>query len=239
MKLAAVQYRPPKGNTERARAALSSLISECGEVDLVVCPEMAISGYVWSEPGEILPHTEPADGPTLSMLRERAAAQGAVIVCGFAERAEDGLFNSALVVRPTGEFDCYRKVLLFELDLAWARMGRRHMVLDTPLGRLVPGICMDLNDDRFTLHLHASRAEVVAFCTNWVDEGHDILPYWRWRLAGWQGWFVAADTWGTDRGTRFYGRSAILGPDGLVAALAPEEGDCVLVHEVESRGPAA
>lgn len=233
MKLAAIQYRPPKGSTERARAELADLIGSCGEVDLVVCPEMATSGYIWESPEQVYPHTEPANGPTLAMLRERAIAQNAIIVCGFAERADDGLYNSALVVGPWG-YACYRKVLLYELDLAWARMGKQHIVLDTPAGRLVPAICMDLNDDRFIAHLHSSDAEVLAFCTNWVDEGQDILPYWRWRLAGWRGWFIAADSWGEECGTRFYGRSAILRPDGSVAAMAASDGNEVLRVDTRS-----
>jgi len=234
VKLAAVQYRPPKGLTEQARAELSELIASVGPADLIVCPEMATTGYVWSSPQEIFPHTEPAEGPTLAMLRERAAAQGALIVCGFAERASDGLYNAALVVAPDGTHVVYRKVLLYELDLAWARMGKQHMILDTPAGRVVPAICMDLNDDRFTAHLAHSRADIVAFCTNWVDEGQDILPYWTWRLGGWKGWFVAADTWGEDRGTPFYGRSTILAPDGSVVAQAPSEGDCTIAHTTRS-----
>ncbi|MCP4806641.1 MAG: carbon-nitrogen hydrolase family protein [Proteobacteria bacterium] len=234
MKLAAIQYRPPKGDVPRARLELAELIERAGDVDLVVCPEMATTGYVWDSPQQVFPHTEPADGATFAMLRERAKAQGAWIVCGYAERAPDGLYNAALVVDPTGQLvSSYRKVLLYDADLSWARMGRQHEAHETPVGRMVPGICMDLNDDRFSLHLHRSRADVVAFCTNWIEEGHDILPYWRWRMAGWQGWFVAADSWGEDRGTTFYGRSAILRPGGEVAAMAGPTGNDVLVVDTD------
>lgn len=234
MKLAAVQYRPPKGDPARARLALSELIKSCGDCDLIVCPEMATTGYVWDSPQQVFPHTEPADGPTFQLLRQRAIAQGAWIVCGFAERADDGLYNSALVIDPQGRLaSCYRKVLLYEADLSWARMGRQHEQHEIGDATMVPGICMDLNDDRFALHLHRSRADVVAFCTNWIEEGHDILPYWRWRMAGWRGWFVAADTWGVDRTTTFYGRSAILRPGGEVAAIAGPTGDCVLLVDTD------
>ena len=234
MRLAAVQYRPPKGEPEKARSELVERVREAGEVDLVVCPEMATSGYVWRSPQELLPHAEAADGPTFQALSERAREQGCWIVCGFPELAPEGLYNSALVIDDKGQLACcYRKVLLYEADLAWARMGRARPVLQTPFGRLVPGICMDLNDDNFALHLHRSKPDVVAFCTNWIDQGHDILPYWRWRMFGWRGWFVAADCWGEDSGTSFYGRSAILAPGGEPAQMAPARGDCVLVHDTE------
>lgn len=230
---AAIQYRPPRGDAPRARRALAAMVDEAGGrgARLIVCPEMATSGYVWEDAAEILPHCEPARGPTLEALAPVAAERGAWVVVGFPERAPDGaLYNSALVIDDRGQLvDCYRKVLLYDADTTWARPGRRRPVYDIPAGRMTPGICMDLNDFGFGLHLLSARPEVVAFCTNWVDEGEDILPYWRERMLGWRGWFVAADRWGEDRGVRFYGRSAILAPGGAVAAIAPAEGDAILV----------
>ncbi len=202
---------------------------------LVVCPEMATSGYVFTDAEELRPFAEPARGPTFAALSERAKRHGAWLVCGLPEVDEETLYNSAIVVGPDGELaDCYRKVLLYDLDVSWATAGESHCSI--PLGpekTLVPGICMDLNDNRFTLHLALTRPQVVAFCTNWVDEGHDILPYWRWRLMGWRGWFVAADRWGEERGTRFYGRSAILAPGGVAVAMAGSTGDEVLLADAE------
>lgn len=236
MKLAAVQYRPPHGRPEQAREELRALILRAEDADLVVCPEMAITGYVFDGVEEIAPLAEAAKGPTFEMLRDCARSIGAYVVCGFAERGEGALHNSALTVSPTGELvNCYRKVLLYELDETWAEAGADRPVLNTgTLGRLTPGICMDLNDDSFGLHLRANKPDVLAFCTNWVDEDVDILSYWRMRLFGWQGWMVAADRWGTERGVRFYGRSAILGPQGRVLGVLPASGDGVLYAETSS-----
>ena len=93
---------------------------------------------------------------------------------------------------------------------------------------------MDLNDNNFARFLLTEKPTVVAFCTNWIEEGHDILPYWRMRLFGWQGWMVAADRWGIERGVQFYGRSAILGPDDEILGVLPAEGDAVLLVDSES-----
>ncbi len=234
MKLAAVQYRPPKGEPELARPALAELVDEAGRqgARLIVCPEMATTGYVWSSPEEISPYAEPARGPTLAALAPVAARHGAIVVCGFPEQAEDGLYNAALVIGPDGALvSCYRKVLLYEADRPWARPGRQRQTLRTGLGLVAPAICMDINDDGLVLMLHRVGVEILAFCTNWVEEGLDVHDYWRRRLRGWKGVLVAADTWGEDRGTRFAGRSVILGPGGVVAALGPE-GDGVIVGEL-------
>lgn len=235
-RLAAVQYRPPKGDPPTAREGLAALIDQAGAegAGLIVAPEMATSGYVWPSAEALRPHAERPDGPTFRRLAPLARDHGAWIVVGIPELADDGLYNSALVIDHHGELiDVYRKVLLYDADQTWARPGHRRPVYDTPVGRVTPAICMDLNDDGFAHHLLRQRPDVVAFCTNWVDEGEEVLPYWVYRLAGWRGWLVAADTWGSDGDTPFYGRSAILAPGGQAVALAAATGDGVLVVEAE------
>lgn len=237
MKLAAIQFRPPKGQPSLARSGLCALIEQAGSqgADLIVCPEMATTGYIWSSPEALEPLAEPARGPTLEMLAEQAKAHRSWIVCGFAESSGGALYNSALMVDPWGDLvRCYRKVLLYDADLPWARPGRQHMSVGSDLGRIAPAICMDLNDDNLIRYLHRARVDVLAFCTNWVDEGSAVHPYWIWRLAGWPGWLVAANSWGPDEGTQFSGGSAIITPDKRVVARAGYLGDEVLLVDTEA-----
>ena len=253
MKLAAIQYRPPKGAPERARGELGALIDEAAAqgADLVVLPEMATTGYVWSSRDELRPHAEAADGPTAAWLREKALHHKLWLVCGYVEQAllaaylapdpkeVSRLYNSALVVNPQGErLASYRKVLLYELDHSWATPGNRRLIVESEFGRLVPGICMDLNDNRFVHFLHQAQAAVLPFCTNWLDEPDtDLHGYWRRRLDGWRGWMVAANSWGLDGDTRSAGRSAILAPGGEVVASAGEEGNQVVIFDTADYAP--
>ena len=253
MKLAAIQYQPPKGDPERARGELDALIDEAAGrgAELVVLPEMATTGYVWNSRAELMPHAEVADGPTAAWLQKKAQQHKLWIVCGYVERAlhavylmpepreVNRLYNSALVVNPKGErLASYRKVLLFELDRSWATPGARRLIVDSEHGRLVPAICMDLNDNGFVHFLHRAEATVLPFCTNWLDEpGTDLHRYWRSRLDGWQGWMVAANSWGLDGDTRFAGRSAILAPGGEVVVCAGEEGNQVIIFDTADHAP--
>lgn len=242
-RIAALQYRPPKGDVPAARGGLCALVEQAAAsgAALIVGPEMSTTGYVWPTPDAIASHAEEAEGPTFRALQKIARAHRAWIVTGFAERGPDGkMYNAAWVIDGSGELRAvYRKILLYELDGAWASAGHQRVVVASPFGRIVPGICMDLNDDRFVHFVRRERPDVVAFCTNWIDEGVDILPFWRWRLHGWQGWFVAADTWGDDEGVPFYGRSTILGPDGQVAGAAGPSGDRIVWADAELPLPAA
>ena len=106
VKLAALQYRPPKGRPHEARSDLVRWVSEAGEqgAHLVVCPEMATTGYVWEGPEALLPHAEPAEGPTYRALGPIAREHQMWVVCGYAERADDGLYNAALIIDPSGRF---------------------------------------------------------------------------------------------------------------------------------------
>ena len=253
MKLAAIQFRPPKGDPDNARRELLRLVHAAGRegADIIVCPELATTGYMWSSPQELAPFTESPRGPTFQLLSAAAKQYGAWIVCGFAERfihaperdpegtgrRMASLFNSAMVVMPEGHLaTCYRKVCLYEADRSWANPGWRRPVCPTPMGTMAPAICMDINDPEFSDFLQHTTPDIIAFCTNWIEEGQPVHPYWQQRLSGWRGWLIAANSWGEDRGVRFCGRSAIMAPDGTIVAEAASEGDEVLVVEVQT-GP--
>lgn len=252
MKLAAIQFKPKKGDRAAAKQALAALITEAGQqgAALIVCPEMALSGYLFSDALDALTVAELVRGDSLTFLAELAKRYRAYIVCGYPELApiqeqEDGrlrLYNSARVVGPDGELVYnYRKRLLYDSDFTWATPGDTlYPMLDVGFsqkGRLNVGICMDLNDNRYTEFLRREKPRFVAFCTNWLDEGEKVLPYWQHRLRGTESYFLAANTYGDEEAfghakTRFSGGSAILAPGGRLLASAPREGDAVVLYEL-------
>lgn len=230
MRVAAVQFQPTKADRAASLERLVPLAREAArDTDLVVLPELATTGYVFTSRDEILPHAEPADGPTLAALAPVAREAGAWLVAGFAEIAGDRLFNSALVIDRTGALRfTYRKTLLFQLDTAWALPGDSgYATFDTGAGTFGVGICMDLNDDRFVAWARAAAPRALAFPTNWLDQGFDVRPYWAARLRDVPSALVAANGWGVDRNVPFSGRSAILDGPRLLAS-APLAGDAVV-----------
>ena len=89
MKLSAIQYKPPKAQTQVARGELLHLVEQSAKqgADIIVCPEMAVSGYVFESKEHIRPHCERADGPTARELAKIAKTHRSWIVCGIAEQA--------------------------------------------------------------------------------------------------------------------------------------------------------
>jgi predicted amidohydrolase len=205
-----------------------------GAADLLVLPEMAATGYLFSDPEHARQVAEPARGPTLAALAPVAREAGVWLVCGFPEREADALFNSALVINPSGELAfVYRKTLLYEADENWARPGDSgYQSFDSQAGRFGVGICMDFNDDRFIDWCTGADLDLVALPTNWLDEGTDVWPYWAWRLSPLPGvTLVAANTWGTEGDIRFSGRSVVL-RDRMVHAAAALEGNCAILCDI-------
>lgn len=230
MRVAAVQFKARKGDPQGSRTALRALAEAAADrADLVVLPEMAVTGYVFPDPEAVRQVAEPPQGDTYAALAPVARAAGAWIVCGFPERAGARLFNSAMVIDPSGALAfTYRKTLLYEADLPWATpgdSGYRRFVTDA--GTFGVGICMDLNDDRFVRWCARSELDAVAFPTNWVQSGEAAWPYWADRMALTPAALVAANTWGTEGQVSFSGASAIL-QRGQIRAHAPREGDAVI-----------
>jgi protein N-terminal amidase len=238
MRVAAVQFKATYADPAASRARVESRMVEArtAGVDLIVLPEMAFTGYVFAGPSALEAVAEPADGPTYAWASEQARRARCWVVVGFPERAADRLFNSALVVDPAGGLAfCYRKTLLFDADRTWATPGDSgYRRFETDAGSFAVGICMDLNDPRFLLWAWRQRLDVLAFPTNWIEEGLDVHAYWRERTEGSGAGLAAANTWGPERGVEFSGRSALMA-GGEVVAAARRRGDACLVANVTRR----
>lgn len=227
MHVGIVQFKATKGDPAGSRARLVGLADAAAEgADLVVLPEMAVTGYVFPDAAAVRAVAERPDGPTARALAEVARRRGAWVVAGFAEDAGDRLFNSALVIDRAGRTAfVYRKTLLYEADVPWATPGDSgYATFDTGSGVFGVGICMDLNDDAFVAWARAARPHAIAFPTNWVadDSGIDTWAYWAWRLQEVPSALVAANTWGPEGATTFTGRSAVLQARTIRAHLPPQ-----------------
>lgn len=118
------------------------------QVQLLVFPEMCISGY-WHvrklDVAALEALAEPADGPSITHVAQRAQRTGMAIGAGWLERGEDGrLFNSYAVCMPDGARHVHRKLHAFEHP--HIHSGERYTVFDTPWGlRAAILICWDNN----------------------------------------------------------------------------------------------
>lgn len=109
---AVIQTAPVFGEVGANLAAALALVPD--GCDLAVLPELCTTGYQFRDRDELRRLAEPiADGPSCQALAAHAAASGTTLVAGLAERDGDRLFNTAVLVRPDGHVDRYRKIHLF------------------------------------------------------------------------------------------------------------------------------
>lgn len=151
MRIAALQFAPKLGeisaNIDRANALLSSYSAPLNEVDLLVLPELAFSGYNFPSLAVILPFLEPTcSGPSAAWAKATAARFDCVVSVGYPELCtslpglslsngaagstvnanEEGViaYNATVTVAPDGQILAhYRKTHLYYTDDTWAKEG--------------------------------------------------------------------------------------------------------------------
>ncbi|KAH7318582.1 carbon-nitrogen hydrolase, partial [Stachybotrys elegans] len=192
MKIGCLQFAPRVGdvdnNINRADAILDG--SGVDELDLLVLPELAFSGYNFRSLQHISPFLEhQSTGITSLWARNVALRLDCVVIAGYPEKvdladqwpADPEYYNSAIVVNEDGETIAnYRKTHLYYTDEPWALEGRKFFEGHIPgLGPTAIGICMDLNPykfqtpwDRFEFSRHVldSNAVLVVVSMAWLTQ---------------------------------------------------------------------
>ena len=151
LRAAAVQFNHGPGdkayNMGRIRAFTAQARRQ--DVDLLVFPEMCITGY-WHvrqlSREEIEELAEPVpSGPSTQELLSLAASTGMTIGAGLIEQAGDGtLYNTYVVAMPDGEIARHRKLHCFISE--HMASGDEYTVFDIPQGaRVGLLICYDNN----------------------------------------------------------------------------------------------
>ncbi|MGV9800114.1 nitrilase-related carbon-nitrogen hydrolase [Mycobacterium sp. NPDC003449] len=216
------------GNLARARAALRAI--EPGGPHLVVLPELATSGYVFTGPDEARSLALPADDDRLTSLADDVPAD-AVAVIGFCEAAGELLYNSAIVLGDGRVLGVYRKAHLWAAEPeVFAAGSEAGTVIDTPVGRLGVAICYDNEFPELPRRLALAGAEVLALPVNWplVERPADehapeviqaMAAARSSRLAT-----VIADRRGAERGVPWTGGTTVIGPDGWIRAVPQADG---------------
>lgn len=249
IRTAVCQYEPVLGdlpaNVEKGALAIEEA-AENG-ADLIVLPEMANSGYVVFSSAEARALAErPEESPAVARWQQLAQEYDTHIIAGFGEKVSDtALYNSALVLGPTGILGAYRKTHLFFEEKLYYRPGDLGFpVFDLPFGRVGILICYDLRFPEASRILALKGADMICVPTNWVSL---MTPDRLWDAQGYcqanyvaianaamnQVYMACADRVGEERGVQFLGCSLIIDPAGTpLAGPASADGDEVLVAEM-------
>ncbi|OIW30393.1 carbon-nitrogen hydrolase [Coniochaeta ligniaria NRRL 30616] len=204
MRIACLQFSPQVGDTDnnlnRADAVLNKAKpEELKDLDLLVLPEMAFSGYNFKSLQQIHPFLEHS-GSGISSLWARTTALkfNTKVLVGYPEKvdvrfkwpASPEYYDSAIMVNGDGETILnYRKSFLYKADETWALEGTDGFYHgDIPgLGKTCVGICTDLNPYKFgspwnafefASHALEVQADVLVVSMSWVT-GQDSREFSR------------------------------------------------------------
>jgi predicted amidohydrolase len=227
--IACVQMEPHVGRKRENVAQCIRHIEAAADhgASLVVLPELANTGYVFTDRAEAFALAEPLpQGETAQLLAETARRLGVHIVSGIAELAGNQLYNSAILTGPAGHVGVYRKLHLWNNEHLFFEPGNHGVpVFDTPLGRIAIAICYDGWFPE-TYRLAAMQdADIVCVPTNWVpmpaqpDDRPAMATTLTMAAAHSNGVAIAcANRIGTERGQPFIGQSLIVGGNGWPVA---------------------
>jgi predicted amidohydrolase len=150
IRIAQVRAYPRKGALDANAAELMSVLRKLGEQkpDVAVTPEGFLDGYIATEEHITRENIadraiDPATSPCVAVMCEWAAEHSAWLVVGCARKADDGVYNSALIINRSGELaGTYDKTHLQTHDLKY-EPGQALPVFDSDFGTFGVMICAD------------------------------------------------------------------------------------------------
>ena len=210
------------GNLQR----LSRLAQQTKDVDVLVLPEMFLTGYnIGAQAVTELAQTQ--DGEAAQQIAELAKTCNMAIVYGYPERGADGqIYNSVQLIDAQGRrLLNYRKTHLFgELDRGMFSPGPdAFTVIELNGWKLGLLICYDLEFPENTRRLALAGAELILVPTA------NMAPYdfvaevtVRSRAFENQCYVAYANYCGHEGGIEYCGKSSIVAPNGQQVALAEQ-----------------
>jgi predicted amidohydrolase len=218
-------------NARRAREAIAE--ARAAGADLVVFPELHLSGYALARVA--------GTARTADDAARLVGADGPAALLGFHERDRDRSYNSAAYLERGAPVHVHRKLYLvdyapFDEDAVFAP-GDELRAFDTALGRVAVLICNDawqpflpfvaVQDGARMLLVPAASSTAVA----------DAEPTWRdltrvyARL--FQCYVVFVNRVGSEGDLTFWGGSHVIDPSGEIVAEAPRLEEALVVADVE------
>lgn len=236
MKLGYFQFRPYfgkiKANTDRVVDALTGC-----DADLVVLPELAFTGYHFRDREELASYAEdPVNSETVERLVSLCCKQDMHIVTGFAEKADNAIYNSALLLGPNGIEHTYRKLHLFNEEKEYFDEGNIPLsVQDVKGAKIGIMVCFDWAFPEVTRSLTLQGAQVICHPCNLVlgfCQQTMITRCLENRVFA-----VTTNRFGCDKRphgeVKFTGRSQIVAPGGAIIEKARSQQTALFVTEID------
>ncbi len=232
---AAIQYECRFMEKEENLSQLVGLVRQAAGqgAKLIVLPEMCATGYYFDSMEQAAEMAEPVSGGrTVGLLEDLAGELDCYLVAGLPESEGERLYNTAVLVGPTGLIGRHRKMHHYTPDSTWAKTGDEPVaVFDTPIGKIGIQICMDLSYPEGPRLSRLLGAQVLCAPMNW-SEASIPSAIWMTRAKENGMYVIASNRHGEEKGFSFCGGSGIIDPNGRVLACHPN-GNGIAAAEID------
>lgn len=248
LNLALAQINTRLGDTEANLAKHLEFIREARarEVDLLIFPELSLTGYVLQDLATAVAHRPTSDDPVFRPLLK--ASQGIDLVVGFVNEDRRHRFYIAAAYLSKGQvLHVHHKVYLPTYGLfdegrffAW---GDGVQAFDTRFGRLGILICEDFWHASPPYLLWLDGAEMLLFTSASPGRGLTVEPQLesaRWvehinraYASLFTTFVVHANRVGFEDGLNFWGGSTAFDPNGELIVKAPYNEEAITLAEID------
>ena len=165
-----LQYKPEFLKPKQNFATISAMLKKV-KSDLIVLPELALSGYVFTQQDEVERVAESIpEGKIFRGFQALSRSINSSIVYGFAEKAGDKYFNSSALVNPDGSYEIYRKIHLYFREKLFFSAGESPFSVSIAKGGVKIGmmICFDWQFPESARSLALKGAQIICHPSNLV-----------------------------------------------------------------------
>src|SRR5829696_999957 len=210
------RLRQTKANIE----TMGRIVAEHPEADLVVFPELFLSGYTLTDIEGLAVHL---DGPELKMIADMARESSTALMFGTPERVSGGIANSAFCMDGEGTIAAvYRKVQLYGGEESDAFVvGDELLVVELCGLKMGIMICFDVEFPEVARSLAQAGAELlVTISANMEPFGNDHAVFVSARALENGLPHVYVNQVGPVEKLTFVGGSTVVSPDGEIYVQA-------------------
>jgi len=208
-------------------------------VDLVIFPELSLTGYVVRDQTYELAETIP--GPSTKFMEDIARKTEAYIIFGMpelSEKTQATIYNTAVLVGPEGFIGRYRKMYLpthsvFE-EKRYFRPGYQTTVFDTKLGKIGLIICYDIFFPEVSRLTRLKGAQLIVCISASPAIRRTFFETLTAARAVENTAFLAyVNLVGIEDGLQFWGGSRLIGPNGKVLVQAKYDEEQLVMCDID------
>lgn len=222
-----VAFKKPEKNLEKILKIVKKY-----DFDLIVFPELALSGYDFKNKKELLNFSFEREDKIFDEISNICKTSSKIVVLGFSEKSDGKIFNSSLLIDEKGKRYVYRKTHLFYRETILFEKGDTGFFVKDCKGiKIGMMICFDWIFPESSRSLSLKGCDIIAHPSNLV------LPYCQdamiTRSLENRVYSITSNRLGGEGTYHFTGKSQIVSPQGIVLSRASAHSEKVSIVEID------